>query len=320
MSEYQYYEFRAIDRPLSEADRRELRKLSTRARITATSFTNHYNFGDFRGDPAKLMRRWFDLHVYKADWGSRRLMIRLPKGLLQPGLADLFLRNVEDASLTTSGDNLILDISLNDLEQKDDDYLDDGSRWAPRLAALRADVLGGDLRVFYLLWLMAVESGDADPAEPEPLPGIGPLTAALKVFVDFIRIDPDLAHAAAERAGAMAESKSDALPRRTAGELLARATVVHETRIKRQATHRARALNKQLESLRQRGEAVWDEIESNIALRLPARYDKACKLLRDLKTLAELDRASEEFNRRLSALRKRHSRKRQFIVRLEELA
>ena len=42
MSEYQYYEFQAIDRPLGEADRAELQTLSSRARVTSTSFTNHY--------------------------------------------------------------------------------------------------------------------------------------------------------------------------------------------------------------------------------------------------------------------------------------
>jgi hypothetical protein len=40
MSEYQYYEFQAIDRPLTERQMDELRKLSTRAEITPTSFTN----------------------------------------------------------------------------------------------------------------------------------------------------------------------------------------------------------------------------------------------------------------------------------------
>src|ERR1700689_3036034 len=55
MSEYQYYEFQAIDRPLSATDREALRDLSTRARITATSFTNTYDWGDFKGDPAELM-------------------------------------------------------------------------------------------------------------------------------------------------------------------------------------------------------------------------------------------------------------------------
>ena len=57
MSEYRYYEFQAIDRPLSEADMEALRTLSTRAQITATSFTNHYKWGDFKGDPNRLIGR-----------------------------------------------------------------------------------------------------------------------------------------------------------------------------------------------------------------------------------------------------------------------
>ena len=83
MSEYQYYAFQALDRRLGEAEREALRVLSTRARITATSFTNHYEWGDFKGDPRRLMERCFDLHLYLANWGTRRLMMRLPKRLLE---------------------------------------------------------------------------------------------------------------------------------------------------------------------------------------------------------------------------------------------
>jgi hypothetical protein len=43
MSEYQYYEFQAIDRPLTEKEMGELRSYSTRARITPTSFVNDYS-------------------------------------------------------------------------------------------------------------------------------------------------------------------------------------------------------------------------------------------------------------------------------------
>ena len=76
MSEYRYYEFRTIDRPLDEADRGVLRRISSRAQITRARFTNAYNWGDFRGDPRKLMERWFDLHLYLANWGTRRMMLR----------------------------------------------------------------------------------------------------------------------------------------------------------------------------------------------------------------------------------------------------
>ena len=106
MSEYQYYELQAIDRPLADADRKALRAMSTRARITATSFTNSYEWGSFKGDPAELMERWFDLHLYVANWGTHRLMIRLPKRLVDRRRLDGFLREVECVELKVSGESL----------------------------------------------------------------------------------------------------------------------------------------------------------------------------------------------------------------------
>src|SRR5262249_18503818 len=50
-SEYQYYEFQAIDRPLDERAMAALRAITSRARITPTSLVNVYHFGDFKGDP-----------------------------------------------------------------------------------------------------------------------------------------------------------------------------------------------------------------------------------------------------------------------------
>ena len=63
MSEYQYYEFRAVDRPVTQREMRELRALSTRATITPTSLVKHYEWGDFKGNPDVLMEKYFDAHV-----------------------------------------------------------------------------------------------------------------------------------------------------------------------------------------------------------------------------------------------------------------
>ncbi len=49
MSEYQYYDFQAVDRRLGEMEMQQLRRYSSRAEITPTSFTNEYSFGDFKG-------------------------------------------------------------------------------------------------------------------------------------------------------------------------------------------------------------------------------------------------------------------------------
>lgn len=218
MSEYQCYAFLAVDRPLDQADRQALRALSTRARITATQFVNVYHWGDFRGDPAELMRRWFDLHLYVANWGTRRLMLRLPARLVDQAALAAFLDPVEGVTLRGAGDNLVLDILCADGDPEadawgDDEEDDDGREndaWGDggqndgidRLAALaplRSDLIDGDLRPLYLLWLRALEAGDLAEDAVEPLPGIGPLTPALRAFADFLRLDPDTVRAAAER-------------------------------------------------------------------------------------------------------------------------
>src|SRR5829696_4575944 len=78
MSEYQVYEFVALDRPLSAKEMAELRAISTRAEITPTRFWNEYQWGDLKADPARLLARYFDAHLYFANWGTHRFMLRLP--------------------------------------------------------------------------------------------------------------------------------------------------------------------------------------------------------------------------------------------------
>ena len=196
MSEHQYYEFQAIDRPLDKVAQDALRSISSRARITATSFVNHYEWGDLKGDPREFMERWFDLHLYLANWGTRRLMLRVPVRLLNPTNMDPFLREIDWVEVSTSGDHLIVDIQ-RDEEGGDNDW-DDGSGRLAALAPLRSDVLSGDLRLFYLLWLTAVQDDVVPEDEAEPLPGIAPLIGALEGFAEFFGIDPDLVEAAAE--------------------------------------------------------------------------------------------------------------------------
>ncbi|HEX5415301.1 MAG TPA: hypothetical protein VFZ25_06530, partial [Chloroflexota bacterium] len=77
MSEYQYYEFQAVDRPLTKAEMAEVRAFSTRAEITPTRFMNIYNYGDFHGSPERLIEKYYDAFLYEANWGTRQFMLRL---------------------------------------------------------------------------------------------------------------------------------------------------------------------------------------------------------------------------------------------------
>jgi hypothetical protein len=369
MSEYQYYEFLAVDRPLDEAAQEALREISSRGRITATSFINHYEWGDLKGDPREFMEQWFDLHLYFTNWGTRRLMMRVPARFLDRAGTDAFLRQLGWVEVWTSGDTVIVDIFREEVE--DYDGLDDGSGWLATLAPLRGDVLSGDLRLFYLLWLAAVQEERVADDEPEPLPGIGPLTGALEAFAEFFCIDADLVQVAAERGADLTPSRDDlrealaAIPDREKTELLVRvaagdALVAAELRKKfreagpgvaaprtagtlrrqaqelaeareraaaerREAEQRQRAERAEkerrayLQSIRQRGEQVWREIESEIERRSPPAYDRAAGLLSDLQVLAVEEGSEDEFKRRLDSIRTRHEKKGRFIERLTRL-
>ena len=280
MSEYQYYEFQAIDRPLDRAAQDALRSISSRARITATSFTNHYEWGDLKGDPCKFMERWFDLHLYRANWGTRRLMLRVPVRFLNPTEIVPFLREIDWVEVWTSGDNLIVDIQRDEVET-DDDW-DDGSGRLAALAPLRTDLLSGDLRLFYLLWLAAVQDEFVPDDEIEPLPGIGPLTGALEGFAEFFGIDPDLVEAAAELAADGASmSKGDlrnalaVIPEREKAELLLR-VVDGDTRVAAELRRRVRKKNpvpatrRTVSVLRMRAKEIAEARERAEAERLEA--------------------------------------------------
>jgi hypothetical protein len=197
VSEYQSYEFVALDRPLTAAEMAELRSISTRAEITPTRFFNEYHWGDLKADPAELLARYFDVHVYLANWGSRRLMFRLP--LHAVDLEDLrACLPGGPASLTVTGDNVVMDLS-SETEEPEEEWFEDGQLLAS-LTPLRAELLRGDRRVAYLAWLLAVQSGELDQDTPEPrVPGgLDAQAASLAALTGFLRVDPDLLAAAAE--------------------------------------------------------------------------------------------------------------------------
>lgn len=209
MSEYQYYEFQASDRPLTEQEMRKLRAYSTRATITPTRFVNHYEWGNFKGNPAVWMEKYFDAFLYLANWGTHELMFRLPRRVLDLAAAKQYCRG-EAATARAKGDFVILEFSSDDEEGGDGD--DDGSGWLSSLIPLRADLAGGDCRMLYLAWLLCVQAGELDDetAEPPVPPGLGALTAPLKAFAEFLRLDHDHLAAAAAGSPAQAEALSDA--------------------------------------------------------------------------------------------------------------
>jgi hypothetical protein len=200
MSEYQYYEFLAIDRPLTESEMRELRAISSRAEITPTSFSNEYNYGDLSGDPESILLRYFDLFVYVANWGTRRFAMRMPSDAVAWDEIAPYCASM-NVSARRTDDHIVVDL-MNDPEDWDAGWAE-GEGWMASLAGVRQEFLGGDMRCLYLAWLLyagGYEAEDDGPDTPEPPvpPGLTALPAPLQALVEFLQIDEDLIAVAAE--------------------------------------------------------------------------------------------------------------------------
>jgi len=207
MSEYQYYEFQAIDRPLTAKEMSELRSYSTRARITPTSFVNDYAWGSFKGNEDAWMEKYFDAFLYVANWGTHVLKLRLPSRLLDPANAKEYCGR--DSAMVREKAGRVI-ISFVSEDEEGGDWVE-GEGHLASMISVRAELARGDLRALYLGWLLRAQTGEFDDEDVEPQvpPGLGELSASLESLAEFLRIDGGLLHVAAEASPPLGDSGLD---------------------------------------------------------------------------------------------------------------
>jgi hypothetical protein len=220
VSEYQYYEFRALDRRLTAEQQQRLRSLSSRADISATRLTNDYSFGGFRGDPGQLLEEYFDAYLYAANWGTRELAFRLPRALLDAETARRYCDEEHRAWVTETAEHVIVRFRWDDDEG--DDWIEGEGLLDPLLEA-RSELAAGDLRLLYLGWLLKVQLGGfgedyedddedlADEDEPPVPAGLRNLSDSLASVARFLKIDNDLIAVAAQVSGPLAPASDDGI-------------------------------------------------------------------------------------------------------------
>src|SRR6266852_4635024 len=137
MSEYQRYEFMTIDRPLTRVQLDAVNALSSHIEASSTHALIEYHWGDFKHDPIKVLRQFFD--GYDLD---------------------------DFVTFTRYPDYDILDIHFGEMEGPDEwiDY-ELGS-----LIPIRDELMEGDLRALYIVWLAGqhmIGGYDEDEEEDE---------------------------------------------------------------------------------------------------------------------------------------------------------
>lgn len=199
MSEYQYYEWQTIDRPLNASEQREVNGLSSHMdAATSTQAVVTYSWGDFKHDPEKVLLKYFDAFLYDSNLGVRRLMFRLPKDLVDVSSIQPYL--FEDRiMLEERGKYFILEIQISE-DSDSFEWVESGGVLG-QLTPLREQLLQGDTRLLYLAWLKAISAEDPEGTEEAPEPpvptGLKKLNASLQALAEFFEIDPHLISAAA---------------------------------------------------------------------------------------------------------------------------
>src|SRR6266487_1952968 len=217
MSEYQRYEFMTSDRPLTRVQLDAVNALSSHIEASSTHALIEYHWGDFKHNRIKVLQEFFDGFLYWANWGSPQLAFRFPHGILPADLIDGY--DLEDfVTFTRYSDYDILDIQFGEMEAPDEwiNY-ELGS-----LIALRDELMEGDLRALYIVWLAAqimIEGYDEEEDENEeedweisvpPLPpGFGTLTAAQYSLAELLRVPQELLVAAARHSKTVAPTTGD---------------------------------------------------------------------------------------------------------------
>ncbi|NEO27667.1 MAG: hypothetical protein F6K03_12430, partial [Kamptonema sp. SIO4C4] len=205
--EYQYYEFQAIDRPLTKAERDYVRSLSGRVRPTATRAVFTYSHGDLPENPLSVLEKCFDAMLYMANFGSYQLAFRFSKSAVDVAALESYSIDYV-IEISTTEKSLILNLEIH--EEEGGDWIEENNNWLTALLPLRQAILQGDYRVLYLTWLQAAavsEDLGEEAQEPPIPPNLQKLDAPLQSFIDWLEMDQDLIAVAAQASSNQEKAK-----------------------------------------------------------------------------------------------------------------
>jgi hypothetical protein len=193
MSEYQFYEFKSIDKPFSPEEKKVISGWSSRASATNTGAVFTYSYSDFPKDELKVVEKYFDAMFYIANWGTRRLIFKIPNELANSRKIKQYC--AEGLEVYEHKDFIIIDICIED-EEGGGGWIE-GEGMLSSLISLRDDIISCDYRCLYLAWLKVSTDDvindygnvDAESEEPEVPSGLNELNGALAEFIDVFEIN-----------------------------------------------------------------------------------------------------------------------------------
>ncbi len=168
MGSFEMHHFRAIDRPLSTEEQKEIDSWSSRFSPTSTGITYIYHYGSFKKNPDKIFHQYFDAMLHVSSWGTQQLMFRFPKDMVN--FSELLQFEVSGwethLKFHRRGDYIVMDLYWS--EEEGGDWIHEDDYELDSLLPLREELLRGDYRTLYLGWMMVMQqTGDAENEDEE---------------------------------------------------------------------------------------------------------------------------------------------------------
>ena len=196
MSEYQCYQFDAIGRTLTSAQRKAVSQLSSHISVGGSSAVVEYHYSDFKHDPIKVLERYFDLFTYEANWGVQRIAFRFDRAAFDSDALSAYAID-QAIEVIEKNDYVIIDCYLDENWDAQPDYNYNGGYYheddfpsGSPFTSFYQEVLEGDFRSLYLFWLKAAELYDPDASSPVP-DGLTQLEDDHWALTRFIGLDDD---------------------------------------------------------------------------------------------------------------------------------
>jgi hypothetical protein len=203
MSEYQFHEFRTVNRILTKTERADIDTWSSRQKSTSTGAKYIYNYGSFKRNPEQCLLDYFDMMLHHTNYGSRRIMFKFPEKLVNFKALKQYQYEFEaegdyEHTIVISKQKgfVVVDIEEN-LEEGYEEWIDCEDTLGG-ITSLWTDIVNGDYRCLYLAWVhfaqLAIESEvfEEDIEEPPVPAGLQKITGALSEFAEFWWISEDL--------------------------------------------------------------------------------------------------------------------------------
>lgn len=220
------HRFRAVDRPLTESEMKEIDSWSSRFSPSSTGITYIYHYGSFKKSPEKVVPKYFDAMLYVDSWGTRQLMFRFPKKLVSWSEISDYKNAFFETSLDFQkvGDYIIMDLRWN--EEGGGGWMEEEDYLLDPLIPLRQEILNGDFRSLFLCWLkvhqermsvygeedyadLADEYEDGKLLTPPIPPNLQRINTAHKSLIEIFEINENLIAAAAKSSKQVKDQSKD---------------------------------------------------------------------------------------------------------------